>query len=107
MGIINLLSILLEYPIKERGSKFPRFLCFWGVLFASIYQQKLKIKNNVKHKNKEIKLPRFPTFRLWPIPEIENYRNIRNIRKFSFTLIFGSIRNSKSKNQKNDFKQKI
>ena len=30
-----------------------------------------------------------------------------NIGKISFTLIFGSIRNSKSKNQKNNFKQKM
>ena len=29
-----------------------------------------------------------------------------NLGKFSFTSIFDSIRNSKSKNQKNDFKQK-
>ena len=31
--IINLISILLEYTIKKRGLKFPRFLCFfifWG-----------------------------------------------------------------------------
>ena len=30
-----------------------------------------------------------------------------NLGKFSFTSILGSIRNSKSKDQKNDFKQKI
>ena len=30
-----------------------------------------------------------------------------NLEKFSFNSILGSIRNSKSKDQKNDFKQKI
>ena len=32
---------------------------------------------------------------------------LRNLGKFSFTSVFGSIRNLKSENQKNEFKQKI
>ena len=34
-------------------------------------------------------------------------RKLGNLGKFSFTSIFVSIRNSNSKTQKNDFKQKI
>ena len=52
---------------------------------------------------KKIKFPRFPSFRFWPIPETTK---LGNLGKFSFTSIFGSIRNPKSKIQKYDFKQK-
>ena len=50
---------------------------------------------------RKMKFPRFPSFWCWTIADIENLE----VSESFFILIFGSIRNSKSKNQKNDLQQ--
>ena len=99
-----------EYPIKEQELKFPSFLCFgwfsdslFYTLLAETQDKKTMGNKTLKVKiTRKIKFPRFLSFWFWPIPEIEN---LEILRKFSFTTIFRSIRNSKFKDQINDFKQ--
>ena len=75
--ITKSVSISQEYPIKEQGLKFPRFLCFWGdfsPIFSNILRAETQDKNTMGNKTlrfekqkvkmtKKIIFPRFPSFR--------------------------------------------
>ena len=66
------------------------------IFFASFYQEKLKIKNNGKQnlKKKTNSISKLPEFSI--VGFTWNWK-LGIIGKFSFTLIFGSIRNSKTR----------
>ena len=95
----------------EQWLKFPSFLCFFFFFFSHFLlytllaetQDKKTMGNNILKVTitRKMKFPRLPSFWYWTIADIENLE----VSESFFILIFGSIRNSKSKNQKNDLQQ--
>ena len=101
---------ILPYTQNRKLRNLGKFS--YNSVLGSIWNSKSKSwKNDLKEKTLTIwcglrrKMPISEVSKFSILPYTQN-RKLGNLRKFSFTSIFGSIWNSKSKNWKNDLKEK-